>query len=140
MKKRRDRRKIKTIMIVIFFGSVLVVLVILAFSFFKSSISVFNKFAEGSPDGIVKPLGSFANTENIKTLLDDKNIILESIDATGSSVIIAKIKGGPQVYFSKTHDASWQVNSLQLILSKLTMDNKKPNLIDLRFDRPIVKF
>mgnify|MGYP001605389433 FL=1 len=138
--KRRGKRKIKKSILAIFFGLLVVMVTALVFSFSKSFVDVFNKFAVESSDPIVKPLGSFTSPENIKTLLDDKNIILESIDATGSAIIVAKIKGGPRVFFSKTRDASWQVNSLQLILSKLTVDNKKPDLIDLRSDRPIVKF
>lgn len=138
--KRQDKRKIKKTIFVVFFGLLMVVVAVVVFSFSKSFVGIFNKFAVESSEPIVKPLGSFTSPENIETLLNDKNIILESIDATGSAIIIAKIKGGPRVYFSKTRDGLWQVNSLQLILSKLTIDNKKPNLIDLRSYRPIVKF
>lgn len=138
--KRQDKRKIKKTILAVFFGLLMVAVAVLVFSFSKSFVDIFNKFTVESSEPIVKPLGSFTSPENIKTLLNDKNIILESIDATGSAIIVAKIKGGPRVYFSKTRDALWQVNSLQLILSKLTIDNKKPDLIDLRSDRPIVKF
>lgn len=44
------------------------------------------------------------------------------------------------IVFSSERDIEWQVSSLQSILSRLTIEKKRPTLIDLRFNKPIVKF
>ncbi len=77
---------------------------------------------------------------DLQKKLGENNIMLDSFSATTSSGMIAKVKDGPTVFFSQDLPADWQVSSLQLILTRLTIDNKKPKVIDLRQARPIVKF
>lgn len=77
---------------------------------------------------------------SVERALQEKHIDFESVYFSSSSAhIIGDLKDGTQVFFSREKDIEWQVSSLQSIIQKLTIDNKKPRLIDLRFAKPIVK-
>lgn len=139
--KRSVKRRLKNTLLQIF--SILLIFISLVFLFFifQSAIPLFKAVNNTQSKNIIKPLGISTSKLDIEKKLKEKNIIVESLDeSTRSALIIAKIADGPKVYFSKNLDPSWQVNSLLLIISKLTIDNKKPTLVDLRYDRPIVKF
>ena len=99
------------------------------------------KFGSEQKNLIIKPVSELTSKDDLSKVLYDKNFIMESlVESSSSGLIIGKIRGGPKVYFSRNKDAKWQVLSLELILSKLMIDNKKPTLIDLQFEQPIVKF
>lgn len=90
---------------------------------------------------------SQSSYEDLAEMLKEKNIEVESLKISSvSGNIIAKLKDGPTVYFTLEKDVGPQVSSLQLIISRLTIDggqkteSKKPTLIDLRFVNPVVKF
>ena len=89
---------------------------------------------------IIKPVAGKATIDVLKEVLAQKNIILEALSATASGGIAAQIKDGPFVLFADDRDAREQVSSLQLILSRLTIGEKRVSVIDLRGSRPIVKF
>lgn len=79
--------------------------------------------------------------EEIHNLLVKTDIeIEEQKDASASSRFLIKIKNGPYVIFSDTKDLEDQLTLLKSILRRLTIENKKPTLIDLRYNKPIVKF
>lgn len=64
---------------------------------------------------------------------------IESSLFENQNTIIASVSGS-KVVFSKTKSIKTQVKSLQLLLDSLKMDMAKPNEIDLRFDKVIVRF
>jgi hypothetical protein len=53
--------------------------------------------------------------------------------------LLVLLADGKQAVFSTTLDLSRQVTSLQLILQKATIQ-KEPRVIDLRFDKPVLKY
>jgi cell division septal protein FtsQ len=54
--------------------------------------------------------------------------------------IVLNLKDGGVVILSSKKDISLQLSSLQLILSRLTIEGKKLKSLDLRFDSPIISF
>ena|SRR5688572_1054054 len=138
--KRDTKRKFRRI--------ISVILIICAAFIVAATIFYINKMVfpvislDGTSDKeLIRPLGESTSIEDLKRRLDDKNIIFESLtQATESGVFVGMVKEGPTVLFSQTQDAKWQVASLALILQRTTVNNKKPRLIDLTTNRPIVKF
>lgn len=142
MPKRTLKRKVKKAIIYFFiFLFSLFVILILYFSG-KNFIYLFHLINSNNNDqSIIRPIGNIVIKSDIEKKLSEKNIIADSVmESATSGAIIAKIKDGPEVFFSKSKDVDWQINSLQLIITKLNIENKKAILLDLRFDQPIVKF
>jgi hypothetical protein len=114
--------------------------IILLFTIFKK-ISPLIQNNSNNSGGIIKPYGIHTDTDRLKLLLEKKNIRYEEVSESSSSgSIIIQITEGPKVYFSKSREADFQISSLQLILARLTIDDRKVTLIDLRGAKPIVKF
>ena len=140
MLKRKAKRDVRRVFVGILVSSMVVAAVILLGLSIKNVIPLL-KVGSEQKSSIIKPVSELATKNDLSEVLSDKNFIMESlVEGSSSGIIIGKIKDGPKVYFSKNKEAKWQVVSLELILNKLTIDNKKPTLIDLRFEQPIVKF
>lgn len=98
------------------------------------------------PEQKAKPIiTSFVEDTSINMIvskLQTKNITLQDIhlDPDGSTVTGRTDPDGILVYFDRYNIVDWQVDSLQQILSRLTIDNKKPTAIDLRYNKPIVRY
>lgn len=141
--KRVAKRKIRTLFNVIFFFifSFILIFILLRYIYpFISKTSFLNvKISQNKK--IINPVVQRPQIDDLRKNIEEKGIELTSLEmSTKSAVIVGKIKNGPKIYFSGDKDVEWQASSLQLIVSRLTIDNKKPNLIDLRFDKPIVKY
>lgn len=142
MTDRIIKKKIKTIIVLAFLGLATLTIVYFAFNALKPIILALTTRSMRGSEQILKPIGQTTELSELAQKLKDKNIIFEELreSSNAAALIIGKVRDGPKVYFSKNIEADWQINSLQLILLKLTIDNKKPSLIDLRLDHPIVKF
>lgn len=57
-----------------------------------------------------------------------------------NSLVIFPSSSQPRIIFSLEKDDSLQIASLQLILKIAKIDNESLEFIDLRFDKPVVKF
>lgn len=140
MVMRETKRKIRSTLSLIFLSTVGILVAVLLFGAwrFLSPMILGGSDASGK---LVRPLGAQVSLGDLRSRLSDKNINMESLDyASESGVIEGQIREGAKVYFSISSDPSWQVDSLYLIISRTTIDNKKPKTIDLRNTRPIVKF
>lgn len=62
------------------------------------------------------------------------------IAKVSEGVILIWLRDGPELAFSPKKEIISQVGSLQLILSRAKIEGKMPEKIDLRFDKPVVKF
>lgn len=103
----------------------------------------------------------FSKTERIGlpfilvTNLDlDKNLLakavrilqkIEEINLTVNEAIVDSnqtmlINSDPKLQFNLNQDIEVKLASLQLILDKAKIDNEKMDFIDLRFEKPVVKF
>jgi len=76
----------------------------------------------------------------IITLLEEKGISVEKVFLPSPGKIEVLLKEKIKTIFTSQKDPSLQVTSLQIILSSLRMEGKVPKEVDLRFERPVVKF
>lgn len=92
---------------------------------------------------VISPIPAFSldNTllENLKTLLSKNNISFSQI-ASSDSAIIVWLVGGEEVILAPNASLEKQISSLQLILSRLTIEGKRFARLDFRFDKPVVSF
>ena len=137
MKKRSLKRKLQQISFVI-----LLVICLGVFIYFLSSlIAPVQKLMRVSSSTLIVPTVQTYSIDDFEKALAHKNIMFETIStASGSSGFIAKLKDGPRVYFSQEKDVDFQVNTLQLIIQRLTIDKRAVISVDLRYDKPIVKW
>ena len=90
---------------------------------------------------IIKPVPAQTTIAELSKKLNSANIILTSLSVSSTSgVFVGVVRDGPTVYFSDSKDSSWQVSFLARVLSRTSVDNKKPKVVDLTTSRPIVKF
>ncbi len=102
---------------------------------------LFAMLTQSSKEDVYVPVVGNFSVEDLRQKLDQKNLSFEDLKvSTQEAAVIGKVKGGPTVIFSKSRALDWQVDSLQLIMTRLTIDKKDPVLVDLRYDKPIVKF
>lgn len=72
--------------------------------------------------------------------LSEKNIPFNfPLIATESGILVNLSEGG-QIIFSGEKDFNLQINSLEMILSRLREEGKKVKKVDFRFDKPIVVY
>jgi hypothetical protein len=92
-------------------------------------------------NSVVSPLAK-TTSPNIKLekLLLSENIPFSKIKVASDSSFIVFLQGGGEVNISQKKDLVAQISSLQLILSRLTIEGKKFKFLDLRFDKPVIVF
>jgi len=91
---------------------------------------------------ILSPLGkSYKKPENNLTiLLKNAKINISNFEvATDSSYMVSLVDNGT-VIFNPLENLDLQVRSLQIILSRLTIEGKRFKSLDFRFDKPVVSF
>lgn len=69
-----------------------------------------------------------------------KNIEARRVEITNSQELTVFLKTGPQVLISLDKDLKKQVDSLQLILERAKIEGKQIEVIDLRFDKPVITY
>lgn len=89
---------------------------------------------------VINPVvrNSDVDSSKISSLLSNASISFSSISFTRGYFDIELVDGG-RVYISSKKDSGSQVSSLQAILKQLTINGKKFQLIDFRFDKPVIK-
>lgn len=101
---------------------------------------VFNNFLLNKGE-IVSPLSrTTVRNDSLEGVLIDSKIPFSKIERATDSSYLVFIKDGGVVSFSSTRDFRKQVSSLQLILSRLTIEGKRFKRLDLRFDKPVIVF
>lgn len=73
-------------------------------------------------------------------LLHKNSIQYTSISSYGDGSMLIKLENGEEVLLSSKKLLETQVSSLQLILSRLTIEGKRIAKLDLRFDNPVIVF
>ena len=88
----------------------------------------------------ISPVTTNSNQDakKIETLLLNAQITFASISLTANSSYIVKLQDGGQVVLSLKKDIGRQITSLQPILKQLTIDGRRFNRIDFRYDKPLV--
>lgn len=91
---------------------------------------------------IVIPLSKNDPVDEIKAILQQKNIKFDGNIISSDSAILVKL-AFPQnieVWFDKHKDLLMQVSSLQIILNKFTIEGRIARKVDLRFSEPLVVY
>ncbi len=90
----------------------------------------------------ISPLALQKNTyqSEIDNLLQKSGIAFTSVENTNDSSYLVNLKDGGQVIISKNKNVQDQISSLQLILSRLTIEGKRFKNLDFRYDKPVVLF
>jgi len=80
------------------------------------------------------------DAKKIETLLINAQISFTSISLTTNSSYIVKLQDGGEAVLSLKKDVEAQITSLQPILKQLTIEGRRFNRIDFRFDKPLVVY
>ncbi len=94
-------------------------------------------------DLFVSPLAKqLANQKHndLENILEAGNISFDSIDIASDSSYLVNLKEGGQVIISPNKNLKNQISSLQLILSRLTIEGKRFKVLDFRYDKPVIVF
>ena len=82
---------------------------------------------------------TFENSD-LENQLQKNNISFTSISSNSSGSSTITLSDGGEVILSSKKDIGSQISSLQLILSRLTIEGKRLKILDFRFDNPVVSF
>ena len=76
---------------------------------------------------------------DLKNMLKDKNIQYAKITYGNDLSFYIDLRDGGQVIISLNKGLENQISSLQLILSRLTIEGKRLKKLDFRFDKPVIE-
>lgn len=132
-KKGKRNRRVKKALLLFFVFCILflIIAVILVYSIFFAKKTLY-----------ISPVtkDSSHDAKKIETLLLDAQIAFVSISIHEDSSYKVLLKDGGQVVLSLKKDIGRQITSLQPILKQFTIDGRKFNRIDFRFDKPLVVY
>ena len=74
----------------------------------------------------------------ISRVLKEKHIVFSGVFPFDHTSYLVKLVSGEEVLFTSTKPVVQQVSSLQLILSRLTIEGKRVLRVDFRFDTPVL--
>lgn len=89
---------------------------------------------------VKKELPDTSSSRELKELLDKNMIKYSAIHAGTAWSYIVTLESGEEILFSAKNKLEAQVSSLQLILSRLTIEDRKFSRLDFRFDKPVIVF
>lgn len=79
------------------------------------------------------------NTFNaLLVVLKKNNINFTAISEYNKNSILVRLSSGEEVIFSQYKNFELQTSSLQLILSRLTIEGKRFSRLDFRFEKPVI--
>lgn len=81
-----------------------------------------------------------SHEQEIKTLLEKKHIPFSHVASVDKGLIRVLLKDNQEILFSTSKSLESQTSSLQLVLSRLTIEGKRFTKIDFRFDKPVIVF
>lgn len=134
MRRRKLKRKNKwdLLRIIPYFFLILIILLSLYFSvWFILDKKIISPLAQKYPS---------YESENVAEDLSKAGISFSSIKRSSDSLYIISLSDGGQVIITPTKNIKNQISSLQLMLSRLTIEGKRVKVIDFRYDRPVVRF
>ncbi|OGH06004.1 MAG: hypothetical protein A2W22_03710 [Candidatus Levybacteria bacterium RBG_16_35_11] len=132
MKRQNNRRRKKEIKKFSF--------TLLMLGLLLSSLYLFVFFSQKTV--IINPLAikNIGQLEKIENGLMHKNISFSKIEQDNDLSYKVFIKDNGIVFLSEKKDIGNQIDSLQLILSRLTIEGKRFKILDFRFDKPIISY
>ena len=134
-KKQQGRKLLYTILGIAFF------LFLTASILFSIKTYVLQKFFVGD-QSLVSPQGeAFPDKNQIENIIQNKGLdASEIVFASDSATVSFTIKKQTQVTLSLSKDLRSQIDLVEAIDQQISMDGKQAISIDLRYNKPIVKF
>lgn len=92
--------------------------------------------------GFISPLSQNKETLLVKVEeeLEKQSISFGKVSSNSDGSLSVKLKNESEIIFSSKKDVKSQITSLQLMLSRLTIEGKELKSLDFRFDNPVVSF
>jgi hypothetical protein len=84
--------------------------------------------------------GDTSNVEELRRILTGTAIKVKDIKEYSNNTFIVETDEGAKIIFGANRNLYSQISSLQLIVSRLTMEGKRFTHLDLRYDKPVVTF
>ena len=133
MKKRKRIKSLHPLLKLLFFVLVLFALIV---SLYFSYLFYFKKQL------IISPLGkkSISKTTLISEALLKSQILFSSVEIASDSSYLVNLSEGGQVFLSPSKEMGPQISSLQLILKRLTIEEKRIKKLDFRFEKPVLLY
>lgn len=123
----RKKRRIFFILILLLFIGIIVLITLFLLS--KKTLLI-------SPVSSNRALDS----KKIESLLNDAQIAFAVVSLQDDSTYKVTLENGSEIILSLKKNIEKQITSLQPILKQLTIDGKKFNRIDFRYDKPLVDY
>lgn len=96
---------------------------------------------QGTNGALAVPVTNGNSKSEFEQLLKEGNFNIEKREYhDDDNYMIVQLVNGVVVIFSLSEDAKMQISSLQSILNRLTIDNRRPKTIDFRYSKPVVRF
>lgn len=131
LKKEKIKSTTKTIFIILLFLSgVLILIEYLYFNFSLGRTTYINPVSKNQ----------ISNTIALEKELEKSNISFKTIYANPDGSLTVELTDSSIVIVSLKKDFKNQVSSLQLVLSRLTIEGKKLKSLDFRFNNPVVSY
>src|ERR1035437_579672 len=131
LKKEKSKYRIRTILILLIF--LLLSVAVIEYLYLNFS---FGRATFLSPIAKVNQ----SKVAVVENALDKKKIPFLSTSYNLDNSFTVELRDGGEVILSSGKDLDSQLSSLQLILSRLTIEGKKLKKLDFRFDNPVVVF
>ncbi|MCL5435250.1 MAG: hypothetical protein M1405_02570 [Patescibacteria group bacterium] len=90
----------------------------------------------------INPLAKSTSTRYSKMgdMLQKSGVAFSSIKRNQDASYVINLKDGGEVILTENKNVQNQISSLQLILSRLTIEGKRFKSLDFRYDKPVVSF
>lgn len=136
--KRKINNLLRLRIIFLFFSTLVLItagfIALLAKKTFYVSPVPANIFKEGDNSYVKND-----ELKNFEKILSDSNIFYSSITAENNYYKV-KLSSGEEILFDKNKSWENQISSLQLLVSRFTIEGRRFQKLDLRYNNPIVIF
>lgn len=131
LKKEKVRHRFKYIFLIeILLFSLILILEFVYFNFDLGRSAFISPLANNMSSAVL----------NVEKELTSSDINFLTVSQTADATFTIKLKDGGVVILSAKKNIGKQIASLQLILSRLTIEGKKLKNLNFKFDKPVVTF
>jgi len=131
LKKERSKYRLKIFFVVLIFLALIIVTgEYLYFNFSFGRAIIISPVAKESQSKLV----------SLETVLNKNKVLYSAVNSGSDGSFTVELESGGEVILSSKKELMSQLTSLQLILSRLTIEGKKLKKLDFRFDNPVVSF
>lgn len=133
---KKHKRKIKFFLKIIYFTLGALTILFVAFALFSMKKPLYISPFSLSGDSSYK-ITSSSVEKNIELLLKSRSIAYSSLSLEQQKYTIT-LKEGEKVFLDANKPLDTQISSLQLLLSRLTIEGKHFETLDFRYNKPII--